>query len=81
VSRRQRIPISDRTAECAQSPIIQSDEAAHEPKRPFVAANPSPDSPPEIRQLRADEVAALRAFFELLSQWDDELTEGETEHE
>jgi hypothetical protein len=81
MSRRQRIPVSDRTAKCAQSPIIQPDEAAQEPKRPFLAATPSQDSPPETRQLRADEVAALRAFFELLSQWDNELTKGETEHE
>jgi hypothetical protein len=39
-----------------------------------------PDPPPKIPTLTPDELAALRAFFELLSQWDESL-KGELEHE
>jgi hypothetical protein len=39
-----------------------------------------PDAPSKIGTLAPDELAALRAFFELLSQWD-ESQKGEIEHE
>jgi hypothetical protein len=39
-----------------------------------------PDAPSKIGALAADELAALRAFFELLAQWD-ESQKGEIEHE
>ena len=38
------------------------------------------DAPSQIGTLTPDELAALRAFFELLSQWDQSL-KGEIEHE
>jgi hypothetical protein len=41
----------------------------------------SSGSPSEKLQLEADELATLRAFFEMLSQWDDTPTKGETKHE
>jgi len=76
VPRRRRIPLNDPAITCVQSPIIQPDEAAQEPKRTFVAAPPPPELPPEIGQLRSGELAALQAFFEMLSQWDDALAKG-----
>jgi hypothetical protein len=39
-----------------------------------------PDAPSKIGTLAPDELAALRAFFELLAQWDESL-KGEIEHE
>jgi hypothetical protein len=39
-----------------------------------------PDAPAKIGSLTPDELAALRAFFDLLSQWDESL-KGEIEHE
>lgn len=39
-----------------------------------------PDAPSKIGALVPDELAAFRAFFELLSQWDESL-KGEIEHE
>jgi hypothetical protein len=81
VSRRQRIPLNYRTSQCVQPPVTRPGEHAQDRHRLVVAETPSSHPPSEKPQTGTDELAALRAFFEMLSQWDDAVTKGETKHE
>lgn len=81
MSRQQPIPSDNSTAKCLQSdPVVRPNQDTQDPKRAFAADNPLSDPSPEIELSRSDELAALRAFFELLSQWDESL-KGEIEHD
>lgn len=79
MSRQQAIPLDQRSAKCVQ-PHPAIDRDAENPKRALVADNPLSDPSPEMDLSRSDELAALRAFFELLSQWDGSA-KGEIEHD
>ena len=79
MSRQQPIPLNHRSTKCVQSHPAQ-DQDTQNAKRASVAETSESDPSPEMEVLRIDDLAALRAFFELLSQWD-ESRKGEIEHE
>ena len=73
---RQPIPSDDHRSRCVQSfPAVALD--AQGSNRTSTADTSKSELPSEIDP---SDFAALRAFFELLSQWDQSLI-GETEHE
>jgi hypothetical protein len=80
---KQPIPPNRRTAKCVPPPpVVRREQDQPELKRDsaLVVEDSPPDLPPKVAALGPDELAALRTFFELLSQWD-ESPEGEIEHE
>jgi hypothetical protein len=64
--------------------VIPPKKGEANPERALIAASTTKDSLLDETQPAgpsdADELAALRPFFELLSQWDESL-KGEIEHE
>ena len=80
---KQPIQLERRTPKCVPPrPITRPEQDQpnlNQTAALVVEASP-PDAPSKIGALAADERAALRAFFELLSQWDESL-KGEIEHE
>jgi hypothetical protein len=79
VSRQQPIPLNHRNTKCVEPhPALHHD--TQNAKGAFRAATSLPDPCPEKNLVPTDELAALRAFFELLSQWD-ETRKEEIEHE
>jgi hypothetical protein len=73
---RQPVPVDDHRSRCVQSfPAVALD--AQGSKR--TPATDTSKSEPRS-EIDPTEFAALRAFFELLSQWDQSLR-GEIEHE
>ena len=80
---KQPIHPDRRTPKCVSShPVMrrEQDQPNHNRTGASVAENSSPDAPSLIGVLTPDELAALRAFFELLSQWDESL-KGDIDHE
>jgi hypothetical protein len=80
---KQPIHLDRRTPECVPpSPITrpEQDQPNLNQTAASVVEGPLPDASSKIGALAPDELAALRAFFELVSQWDESL-KGEVEHE
>src|SRR5215469_6706592 len=81
VSRKQPIPLDQRSTKCipsrAASRRIQD---APNPEPPSVTENSIPTRSSTSDISSSDKLAALCAFFDLLSQWD-ESVKGEIEHE
>jgi hypothetical protein len=80
---KQPIPSDRRTSNCVSPrPVIRQEHDRTEPNRnpASVVEDPPKDMPPQMGALAPDELAALHAFFALLSQWD-ESPKGEIEHE
>ena len=79
MSRKQLIPLDYRSTKCVPPhPAVHSDTLCS--NRAFVGETSLSDPFPEKDPLSNDEMAALRAFFQLLSQWDETL-KGEIQHE
>ncbi len=80
MSRKQPSPLNHRSAKCVQPrPLIRRDQDTQAPKRLFVVEHSLSDPSSEVDLSISDELAALRAFFDLLSKWDESL-KGEIEH-
>lgn len=78
-------PISSdcRTTKCVlPRPVIRREEDQSELKRDSasVVEDSLPDTPHKVGTLASDDLAALHAFFKLLSRWEESL-KGEIEHE
>lgn len=80
---KQAIHLDHRTPKCAlPRPVMRREQEQPNNNRTVasVVEDSLPDAPAKIGSLTPDELAALREFFELLSQWD-EPPKGEIEHE
>jgi len=80
---KQPIHSDHRTPKCVlPRPVMRREEDQPNLNRTAasVLEGSLPDAPSKIGSLTPDELAALRAFFELLSQWDESL-KGDIEHE
>jgi hypothetical protein len=80
---KQPIHSDHRTLECVPSrPVTrrEQDQPNLNQTAAPVVEDSLPDAPSKIGARAQDELAALREFFELLSQWDESL-KGEIEHE